>query len=273
MSDVLASARTSVTICAPYITLAGSEFVAKAVARAESLGPASHIVTDLSPTSMCQGSTDPEAVRSLARSFRGATVFHLPRLHAKVYIADQSRAVITSGNLTRGGLFMNYEYGVEINDPGVVSQVRTDVLDIALLGAAMSDAVLTSICEAAAEARAAYSKQIRSASRAAQQGFTEAFRLIEERVLGARLSGGPIHTVFARTIEYLLRRQHGMTTPQLHAQIAAIHPDLCDDSVDRVINGVHFGKKWKHAVRTAQQMLKKKGTIVLESGVWRFVGE
>ena len=51
-------------------------------------------------------------------------------------------------------------------------------------------------------------------------------------------------------------------------RVAAIHPDLCDDSVDRVINGIHFGKKWKHAVRTAQQSLKNKGTIVLE-GVQR----
>jgi hypothetical protein len=44
---------------------------------------------------------------------------------------------------------------------------------------------------------------------------------------------------------------------------------LCDDEVDRVIDGRHFGKKWKHAVRTAQQHLRRKGLIALEGELWR----
>ncbi|MGB9178477.1 MAG: hypothetical protein WCB68_04450, partial [Pyrinomonadaceae bacterium] len=54
----------------------------------------------------------------------------------------------------------------------------------------------------------------------------------------------------------------------LHNMIEVIHPDLCDNSIDRVIDGKRFGKKWKHAVRTAQQNLKKKGLIILDSGRW-----
>jgi hypothetical protein len=60
-----------------------------------------------------------------------------------------------------------------------------------------------------------------------------------------------------------------MPTVQLHKLISELHPDLCDDSVDRVIEGENFGKKWKHAVRTAQQNLKKKGEIANSEGVWR----
>jgi hypothetical protein len=62
-----------------------------------------------------------------------------------------------------------------------------------------------------------------------------------------------------------------LTTEELHPMIKAIHPDLCDDSVDRVIDGKRFGKKWKHAVRTAQQQLKKRGLICYEDGLWRLV--
>jgi len=50
--------------------------------------------------------------------------------------------------------------------------------------------------------------------------------------------------------------------------IEAIHPDLCDNSVDRVIDGKRFGKKWKHAVRTAQQQLKKQGLVRLANDRW-----
>jgi hypothetical protein len=54
----------------------------------------------------------------------------------------------------------------------------------------------------------------------------------------------------------------------MNPMIQRIHADLCDDSIDRVIDGEHFGKKWKHAVRTAQQQLKKRGEIHLRDGRW-----
>ncbi len=59
-----------------------------------------------------------------------------------------------------------------------------------------------------------------------------------------------------------------MPTVKIHQLIQQLHPDLCDDSVDRIIDGENFGKKWKHAVRTAQQNLKKKGEVVYANGVW-----
>ena len=59
-----------------------------------------------------------------------------------------------------------------------------------------------------------------------------------------------------------------MSTDELNPLIQKIHPDLCDDSVDRVIDGRHFGKKWKHAVRTAQQYLKRTEQIELHEGLW-----
>jgi hypothetical protein len=67
----------------------------------------------------------------------------------------------------------------------------------------------------------------------------------------------------------LLNKKGPTTTDDMHNDIQALHPDLCDDNVDRIIDGKRFGKKWKHAVRTAQQMLKKKGQIELSNGVWR----
>ena len=78
-----------------------------------------------------------------------------------------------------------------------------------------------------------------------------------------------MHTVFARTIAYLLGTHRQLLTVQMHRYIQELHPDLCDDSVDRVIEGKHFGKKWKHAVRTAQQALKKRKLVAYSDGLWR----
>jgi hypothetical protein len=62
-----------------------------------------------------------------------------------------------------------------------------------------------------------------------------------------------------------------MATRDIHREVQRIHPDLCDDTVDRVINGQRFGKKWKHAVRRAQYHLKQKGEIVLHDSKWSLI--
>jgi len=38
--------------------------------------------------------------------------------------------------------------------------------------------------------------------------------------------------------------------------------------VDRIIGDVHFGKKWKHYVRNAQQYLKRHGEIEFDGERW-----
>ena len=86
----------------------------------------------------------------------------------------------------------------------------------------------------------------------------------------ARVREG-VTRVFSRTILFLL--QGGpLRTIDLHPQIKRIHPDLCDDSVDRVIDGERFGKRWKHLVRTAQQILKRDGSVQFDGTFWRLVG-
>ena len=64
-----------------------------------------------------------------------------------------------------------------------------------------------------------------------------------------------------------------MPTRDIHPIIRSIHPDLCNDHIDRIINGVHFGREWKHRVRGAQVDLRRKGLIDLDDGRWRLVRE
>lgn len=267
--DLVSSARVRLLLCAPYVSAGGVAVVRRGWKNPPLVGSASTILTDLSPLSVYTGATDPLAVADLLDLLNGARVIHLPRLHAKVYCADGSRAVVTSGNLTAGGLSLNHEYGLTIEDPNLARKIEQDVVEYASLGGHLQTDTLARYCEVARDVRAAGKAELESASAPAKRRLSLALQEAETQLLTARLGGGPLHTVFARTITYILGRSGAMTTNQLHTRIQEIHPDLCDDAVERVIDGKRFGKKWKHAVRTAQQQLKKSGGIELVEGVWR----
>lgn len=99
--------------------------------------------------------------------------------------------------------------------------------------------------------------------------FQKAIEKAEIELVKAKIGSGALHTVFEKTIVYLLQRNIELRTVDINNLIAEVHPDLCDNEVDRVINGVHYGKKWKHAVRTTLQNGKKKGIFELVNGYWR----
>jgi len=216
-----------------------------------------------------QGATDPRALKFLADRVAGLTVWHLPKLHAKVYIADVTSAIVTSANLTSGGLTQNYEYGIHFAEHTTVCQIRDEVTEYSELGVCLSGEELSHYVEVSEQVRAAFQRQQRTVSRTARAQFERLFFRAENDLISLRISGASKTHVFERTIEYLLSRYGAMTTPEVHHRVKSIHPDLCDDTVDRVIAGQHFGKKWKHAVRTAQGHLKAADRIELIGGRWR----
>lgn len=268
LSRLLSEAETDVFISSPYITQQGADFVVENISQSVQATGQFTLLTNLSPTNITQGATDPKALQVLAAAASKVTIHHLPRLHAKVYVADIKQAIVTSGNLTFGGLNTNYEYGLCIEHAHTVEVVRRDIAEYADLGASVEISQLAAYSQVAEKVRAAFREQQRAVARSARRSFEEALREASDELIKLRVAEGPIHTVFARTILYLLSREGPMRTQTLHPLVQEIHPDLCDDSVDRVIDGVRFGKKWKHAVRTAQQQLKKKGLIELRDGQW-----
>lgn len=266
--DLVRAARKELVLCAPYVSEHGVEAVCRARLQAKSSIDDVLLLTDLSPLAVCAGATDPNAILRLCRSLDGVRMVHLPRLHAKVYVADNARAIVTSGNLSHGGLVGNHEYGVVCTGTAFVLRIRTDITEMASLGGAIETTALERFCDLAHDAREAYQRQMRSASRAATRELNATLQAAGDSLIRAKIGTGPIHAVFSRTIAYLLRLHGPMSTVQMHPLIQQIHPDLCDDSVDRVIAGVRFGKKWKHAARTCQQQLKKQGVIERRGDLW-----
>ncbi|MGH9795238.1 MAG: phospholipase D-like domain-containing protein [Candidatus Acidiferrales bacterium] len=265
----MSDASQSLVLCAPYVSRGPCERIARRIKSADS-SFSLDIITDLSRDNVLSCFTDAAALAMLVRSASSASVRFLPSLHAKVYIADELRAIVTSANLTDGGLIRNFEYGAVFDDPNVVRAIRDDVLQYGSLGSLISlpqlDA-LARIAEELREVRKAAERSIRSTLR---REFERRLREVDDQILRARTAGKTAHAIFAEAIRHLLRRGP-LTTVQIHEGVRRIHPDLCDDSVDRVIDGRHFGKKWKHEVRTAQVFLRRRAEIELEGDRWRLV--
>ncbi|MFH1748203.1 MAG: phospholipase D-like domain-containing protein [Planctomycetota bacterium] len=266
--DVVRSAKHDLLLCSPYITQYACKVVAENISSDCCSSGSVRLITNLSPNAICQGATEPNAIEFVARQVRSVSVRHLPRLHAKVYVADERTAIVTSANMTAGGLRQNYEYGIQLSEPDAVASIRNDVIAYGDLGAHVNHAQLVRYCEIAQDVRSLYEHAHRSISSAVRRRFQSVLQSAEDELVRLRLAGGALHTVFAHSILFFLRKFGPLTTVQLHARIEAIHPDLCDNTIDRVIDGKRFGKKWKHAVRTAQQQLKKRGLISLREDRW-----
>ncbi len=227
-----------------------------------------NIVTNLAVDSLLSGALDVAALLHLAQSIPNSTVTYLPSLHAKIYVADTKAAVITSANLTNKGLAGNHEYGVLLRDPELVSKVRTDLTRYASLGNTVSLHTLTALTQAAQELKVVRQRadgSVKTKLRAAFEQRTEGAKL---ELLKARAKGKTTHGIFSDTVLYLLEQKGPLRTVELHPLVQQIHPDLCDDTIDRVIDDVHFGKKWKHYVRNAQQALKRRGLIGFDGQYW-----
>ena len=265
--DVFARSITqSALIVTPYVTGEPLKQMSRYLQSRKS--PKIEILTDLAVESMLQGSTSPQALVDFCSTIPSTEIRHLPGLHAKVYVADEREAIITSANFTRGGLVTNYEYGVQISDPPVVRQIVDDLEDYATLGAEVSLLQLTQLADIAAQLRHHHLQVLASARRSFQDAFQEQIAEAEETLLELRAKSSQSNSaIFSRTILYLLKRGP-LPTKELHPLVQKIHPDLCDDRIDRVIQGVRFGKRWKHMVRNAQQSLKEQGLINFDGRKW-----
>ncbi len=229
------------------------------------------VLTDLSVNNVLRGSTDPAALVFLMDAVPHTRVTYLPRLHAKVYAADESEAIITSGNLTESGLSLNYEYGVRITDPARVRHIREELLAYGDLGNIVPRPEIEQLAQTASDLRDLSRRIEREARKTLRDEFRRRTSEAETGLMEIRASGKTTNGIFADTIVYLLRKYGPMHTVELHPRIQQIHPDLCDDNIDRVIKGVHFGKKWKHYVRNAQQYLKQRGVIGFDGTKWYLI--
>jgi hypothetical protein len=207
-------------------------------------------------------------LRVFQSSIAACEVINLPRLHAKVYIADERCALVASANLTQSGLDSNFEYGVDITDVNAVRQVRQDIERYASLGNPLAAQNVQELEALAKELKAEFDDLERSQEKNIRRRFDRKLKATNIEFLRAQIGSRSAHGLFADAIVYLLSRGP-LSTRELHPRLRDLLPELCDDTRNLVIDGRAFGKKWKHVVRTAQVFLRRTGTIRLVGTEWR----
>lgn len=258
------SIRTECLICSPYITFGPVKLLVDAINQKNlSKNIPITILTDISLRTLVEQATDISALLYLFEKHLNVSVVYLPRIHAKVYISNKTSAIVTSANFTDGGQTKNFEYGVRINDNAVVERIQNDIDAYKNLGANVTPTQLREIQSQVETIRKTIKAEQKVITQKIQLESSKLEREVEDNLIRVRVQQKSINFIFSETLLYLLS-QKPMSTEELHILIKDIHNDLCDDTIDRVIDGKHFGKLWKHQVRNAQVTLRKEGLIAYD---------
>ena len=123
--NLVSNCNNEMILCAPYIK---NETVNEILNKKKSSSKLT-VITSSNISNFIQRSSDLSAIRKLLDN--KATVLNYQDLHAKIYLFDKLKALITSANLTYYGMYHNYEYGVLIdNNDEIMDQIETDFLEM-----------------------------------------------------------------------------------------------------------------------------------------------
>ena len=264
--DILKRTEKELFISSPFINVAGVKILSNSIQIKSSINIS---LTNLTSQNIINRTTEPTALLELYKLFNQVRISSLGKLHAKVYIIDNEIGIVTSANLTSGGLINNFEYGILIDDKNVISIIKEDMLKYYSLGNIFNKNLLEKINKKSEKLyKIKYETDDLIKDTKLARLLKKAAETIDSEILKNRIKGRTINAIFSDTIIFILKKKGSLNTDNLHLIIQSIHPDICDDSIDRVIEGQHFGKKWKHLVRSAQQSLKREGLINLKGGKW-----
>jgi hypothetical protein len=268
LETLLDGATHELLVASPYIKTPEAEWLCQRLRRGgRDSGVSVQVLTDVRSSNVLGGALDLAALRVLNGGLPRCEIVNVPRLHAKVYVADESCALVTSANLTPSGLDTNLEYGVGTTDRDAVRTVRRDLRLYAAFGSPLSPRVIVDLEAVSDQLRTEYQAVERSAQTELRRTFSDALRRANHAFLSAQVGSRSAHGLFADAMLFLLGSRP-MGTRELHRELKGLLPDLCDDSQELVINGQRFGKRWKHVVRNAQTFLRRKRSIYLAGKEW-----
>ena len=256
LAGIASAASRSVLIAAPYIKYD------EAVWFCELLHPDIEVITlaNIDAEAVSASALDVAALRCLAEASPFARLIALSNLHAKVFIADEKAAIVTSGNLTRSALDSNLEYGVLLQETSLVQAVRKDMLSFARLGSQVDANTIAELASLEAELRLARADIASSTAPDAKRRFTKVMRRARPVLASAQIGNRSAHAVFGEVIQFILARGP-QTTKAMQQEVSQLMPTLCDDREYLIIKGERYGKAWKRRFRHAQLHLKRKGVV------------
>jgi phosphatidylserine/phosphatidylglycerophosphate/cardiolipin synthase-like enzyme len=118
--QLVADSRESIKVTSPFV----KTDICAEIFNSKQLDSSFELITSFKLANIHNGSLDLAALNLILD--KNGIVKNHSRLHAKIYIFDDKKAIITSGNLTFGGLIKNFEYGILVDDRHLVAQISHD---------------------------------------------------------------------------------------------------------------------------------------------------
>lgn len=122
--DLVSNAKNSIKITSPFI----KENICKELLEVKNQSTSFDLITSFKLMNVYSGSIDISALEKILACNGVVKNYH--KLHSKIYLFDDKKAIITSGNLTNGGLINNYEYGIYLDEKHIVAQIVKDFYSI-----------------------------------------------------------------------------------------------------------------------------------------------
>ncbi|MBN2878731.1 MAG: type II deoxyribonuclease [Clostridia bacterium] len=122
--DLVKNSRNSIKLCAPFVK---KEIVAK-ILDSKSENVDVKLVTNCTLNYFHKKSSDIEALELMINN--SYIVANQQNLHAKIYIFDDKKAIITSANLTYSGFNRNIEYGLLTDESNLVGEAKSFLKNI-----------------------------------------------------------------------------------------------------------------------------------------------
>ncbi|MCB0699617.1 MAG: NgoFVII family restriction endonuclease [Chitinophagales bacterium] len=118
--DLVKSCNSSIKIACPFV----KEHIISAIIKQKQASTTIQLITSFKLMNYYLNVSDLSALSLILRN--NGIVKNHQRLHCKIYIFDDQKAIISSGNLTSGGIKNNYEYGLLIDDKTMAGAILCD---------------------------------------------------------------------------------------------------------------------------------------------------
>ncbi len=122
--ELVQQSKKSIKITSPFV----KQDICEELINVKNKSTKVELITSFKLMSIYSGSIDISAIENIIRN--NGTVKSFPRLHSKIYLFDDCKAIISSANLTYGGLIKNYEYGIYLEDENILQKISSDFNDL-----------------------------------------------------------------------------------------------------------------------------------------------
>ncbi len=118
--DLVSESKHSIKITSPFV----KQDICKDIISVKNKNVEFELITSFKIGNIHSGALDIDGLEFII-DHKG-TVKNFSKLHSKIYLFDNKKAVVTSSNLTSGGLVNNHEYGIFLNDDSLVPKIVFD---------------------------------------------------------------------------------------------------------------------------------------------------